>query len=151
MSSDNSPSRQESLGVNRAGQVGDPGTAPSPESSLGCEMSPCSVLRGRGHVPQAQARLGSRAGCSAPAQGQEEAPSSQGAFWSLGISGDKTNEKGELRLSPAEENLRAEPSGEHPAFEQPSLSRSWSSGLGCTSNPSSRPKTQLSPLGSSGC
>lgn len=47
------------------------------------------------------------------AQSQEDVPSSQGAFRSVGISGNKTNEKRELRLSPPEENLLAEPSGEH--------------------------------------
>lgn len=101
--------RQESLGVNRADQVGDPRDPPRP-SPRGPKALPGL---GRFLIPQPEG-LWSHSPSPAEelllllcsAQSQEEVPSSQGGFWS-------TNGKGELRLSPAEENLRADPSGEH--------------------------------------
>lgn len=83
-----------------------------PGRSVGSEVSRSNPEGSWPHCPGPAEESVPRLGVQ-PRQRQEEVPSSQGALGSVGISGNGTNEKTELRLSPAEENLRADPSGEH--------------------------------------
>lgn len=141
VSLDNSVCRQESLGVNHADQVGDPGAASALPRGPGLGMS--LIPQPEGSWPPSPGPAKDLLPCLAAQHGTESGGGSQLPLVS-GNFRNTRNEQTELRLSPAEGNLQADPWGN---TAHPSSGKSCSSGLGCTSNPSSRPTSQLSPLG----
>lgn len=109
---------------------------------------PDPTLRGRGHIAQAQPRNRFPGWVFSPGRGRRRfpAPRALSGQWEF-----QATER--MRKQSSGSALLKKISEQTPRGNtaHPSLSKSWSSGLGCTSNPRSRPTSQLSPLGYSGC